>query len=275
MYCKHCGRETDSHDVFCIHCGKRVNPTCDVSKNNKYKEFVNACTFRALSKSGVYLIGDLGIGFVIINEKNQKLVVDTVFEDVIIQDRENVDSILVKKKGKWGLINPFTGETICEFIYDDIAQVPDCFGQKDGEIIVYTNDLCGKIDCDGNIILPIIYDEISSFGRVKYQGLWGVVRNGEQMIPCDYIRLCGSASFDDLWDFQPSQYKNGKWGVINGHDGEIILEFEYDEIKFIESNDFYYIMRKDNKWGGIRLHDITIPCEYSLEEIRNKLNYFL
>lgn len=273
MYCKYCGKETDKDCIFCWYCGKRVNPTSVVFKN-KYKEVIDAYTVTECSKSGHYLIGDLGFGFVILNKNNKKLVVDTLFEDVITEGRESVDSILVKKNGKWGLINPITGATICNFIYDDISQIGDELDNGDGEIVVYSNGLCGKIDCDGNINLPIIYDEISTCGRVKYHGLWGIVKNGVQIIPCEYIKLCGSFSLDDIWEAHPSQYKNGKWGVINGNNGEIFLEFEYDEIKFIAANDFYYIMRKGNKWGGIRLHDVKIPCEYSLNEISEKLNFF-
>lgn len=270
MDCKHCGKG-NGENVFCWHCGKRVNPTS--AGFDKYgKEVINAYLVPACSKSGLYLVGDLGVGFVILNKNNKKLVIDSLFEDIITQGRKNFDSILVKKSGKWGLINPITGVIICDFIYDDISQVGEEDDNGDGEIVVYSNGLCGKIDCNGNIILPIIYDEISSFGRVKYHGLWGVVRNGEQIIPCEYIRLGGSASLDDFWEVQPSLYKNGKWGVINGNDGEIILEFEYDEIEFIEG-DYYYIMRIGDKWGS-KTDKFRFPCEFSLEEIKRATNAY-
>jgi hypothetical protein len=108
MYCKHCGQETSDEEVFCWYCGKRVKPT-SVVFNGAHKEVLNAYTVREYSKSGFYLIGNLGFGFVILNDNNKKLVVDTLFEDIITQGRKNVDSILVKKSGKWGLINPITG----------------------------------------------------------------------------------------------------------------------------------------------------------------------
>lgn len=266
MHCKYCGKETDSNDVFCLHCGKRVNPISGVVFNNRWhNDVINGYTVLEVSNSGEYLIGDLGVGFVILN-KNKKLVIDTLFEDVITQGRENFDSILVKKNGKWGLVNPFTGIIKCDFIYDDISQLYEDF-DGNGDIIVYSNGLCGKIDCDGNIILPIIYDEIRSRDRVKYQGLWGVVRNGEQIIPCEYLKLGGDLYWDDSnfsVGLEPSQYKNGKWGVI-GVNGTTVLEFEFDEIKIVEV--CHYIVRKGDKWGCLCGSEFT-PCEYSLEEAR-------
>lgn len=272
MYCKHCGQETSDEEVFCWYCGKRVNPT-SVVFNRAHKEVINAYTVQIYSKSGFYLIGNLGFGFVILNDNNKKLVVDTLFEDIITEGRGYVDSILVKKNGKWGLINPFTGEILCDFIYDDISQIGEDCEKENGEIIVYSNGLCGKIDCNGNIILPIIYDEIGSYGRVKKQGLWGLLKNGEQIIPCEYNILGGNDILDDFWQWKPSQYKNGKWGVINGNDGEIILEFEYDEIKFIEE-DYYYVMRKGDKWGS-KMGKFRFPCEFSLKEIKQATTAYL
>lgn len=272
MYCKHCGSEIDKTYVFCWHCGKRVNPISAVVFNDhSYNDIINAYTVLIESNSGSYLIGDLGVGFVILDKDNKKLVIDTLFEDVIIQGRENVDSILVKKNSKWGLVNPLTGIKICDFIYDDISQLEEDFENENGEVIVYSNDLCGKIDGDGNIILPIIYDEIRSRGRVKYQGLWGCVRNGEQIIPCEYKELNYDYYYEDL---KPSQYKNGKWGLINLHNGEIFLEFEYDEIKMIDDDIPYLLMRKGDKWGG-KIGGFRFPCEFSLKDIKQAATAYL
>jgi len=237
MYCKHCGKEIGNEKVICCNCGKRLNPK-RADFNDRYKEVINAYTVEEVAKSGMYLIGDLGVGFVILNEKNKKLVIDTMFEDVFTEGREYVDSILVKKNGKWGLINPLTGNIICDFIYDDISQTEeDCY-DGNGVTIVYSNGFCGKIDCYGNIILPIIYDDIISDDRVKYQGLWGVVTTSQRI--------------------------NDEWGILYG--GRIILEFEYDEINYWEDGDCY-VMRKGDKWGS-KTDYFRFPCEFSLKEIK-------
>lgn len=272
MFCKFC-RKDNGDRVFCWNCGKRVNSTS--AGFSKYrKEVIDAYTVATYSKSGHYLIGDLGVGFVILSENNKKLVTDTLFEDVITEGRQDVDSILVKKNGKWGLINPLTGVTVCDFIYDDISQEREEDDNGNGEIVVYSNGLCGKIDSDGKIILPIIYDEIGSFGRVKYQGLWGLVRNGEQIIPCEYITLGGSVIHDDFWEREPSQHKNGKWGAIDLFSGTICLEFEYDEVKFLEDDFSYYIMRKGDKWGS-KIGKFRFPCEFSLKDIKQAATAYI
>lgn len=276
MYCKHCGKEIDKNYVFCWHCRKRVNPISGIVFNDCWhNDVINAYTVLGYSNSGSYLIGNLGVGFVILDKDKKKLVIDTIFEDIIIQGRENVDSVLVKKNGKWGLVNPLKGIIICDFIYDDISMLEEDYDSGKGEITVYSNDLCGKIDGDGNFILPIIYDEIRSRGRVKYQGLWGCVRNGEQIIPCEYIKLGGG---DEWWDpnkyeieNEPSQHKNGKWGVIDA-DGRISLEFEYDEITIMY--DDIYVMRKGDKWGS-KIGDFRFPCEFSLMDIKQAATAYL
>lgn len=272
MYCKHCGKD-NGDNVFCWNCGKRVNSiSAGFSKYGK-KEVINAYTVQKHFHGGDYLIGDLGVGFVILNKNNKKLVIDTIFEDVITEDIESSNYILVKKNGKWGFINPLTGVIVCDFIYDDISLTED-YVNESGEIVVYSNGLCGKIDGDGNIVLPIIYDEIGSCGRVKYQGLWGLIKDGEQIIPCEYIKLCGSILTDDYWQIEPSQYKNGKWGVINGIYGEIILEFEYDEVKLLEDDLIYYVMRKGDKWGG-KVREFSFPCEFSLKDIMQTIKAYI
>lgn len=276
MYCKHCGKEIDKNYVFCWHCRKRVNPISGVVFNDCWhNDVINAYTVLGYSNSGSYLIGNLGVGFVILDKDKKKLVIDTIFEDIIIQGRENVDSVLVKKNGKWGLVNPLKGIIICDFIYDDISMLEEDYDSGKGEITVYSDDLCGKIDGDGNIILPIIYDEIRSRGRVKYQGLWGCVRNGEQIIPCEYIKLGGG---DEWWEpnkygieNEPSQHKNGKWGVIDA-DGRISLEFEYDEIKIMY--DDIFVMRKGDKWG-CKIGNFRFPCEFSLRDIKQAATAYL
>ena len=272
-YCRQCGEEIDDYDIFCRNCGRRVNPI-SAGFSELGKEVINAYTVQAYFHDDYYLIGDLGVGFVILNKNNKKLVIDTLFEDVITKDIDYPNYILVKKNGKWGLINPLTGVIVCDFIYDDISLTEgyDVYGNH--EIVVYSNGLCGKIDSDGKIVLPIIYDEIGSCGRVKYQGLWGLVKDGKQTIPCEYIKLCGNILTDDFWEIEPSQYKNGKWGVINGNSSEIILEFEYDEVKLLESDFVYHTMRKDDKWGG-KVGGFRFPCEFSLEDIRQAIEAYI
>lgn len=254
MYCLHCFKEINDDSLYCQYCGTKVYPINNTN-SGKHNESIDIKFI--LSSIGYFIDGNKSAGFVILNKNN-------VFEDVCTEDSQYFDSILVKKNGKWGLINPSTGIILCDFIYDKFKLLEDC-DKDNGEIVVYSNGLCGEIDRDGNIILPIIYNEIGSCGRVKYQGLWGCVRNGEQIIPCEYIKLGGGENWGEYSknELEPSQYKNGKWGVIDAN-GRIILEFEYDEIKVVY--DFIYKIRKGDKWGCLCNSEFT-PCDYSLEEI--------
>ena len=194
MYCMHCGEKIDDDSLYCQYCGKKVNPIINTT-DGKYNWIINTNTIIVESKSGEYLLGgNNSIGFVILNKNNRMLVIDTLFEDVFTHGREFVDSVLVKKDGKWGLINPLTGKLICDFIYDKISQTEDDYNNGSGEITVYSNGLCGRIDSEGKVIVPIIYEEISSYGMVKSKGgLWGVFENGQEIEPCKF-------SFNELFE---------------------------------------------------------------------------
>lgn len=194
MYCKHCDRIIDDDSLYCQYCGNKVTPISVVFNSHKYNEIINTYTVLVESRSGEYILGgNKSSGYLILNKQNRKPITDTIFEDVFCHGREFVDSVLVKKGGKWGLINPLTGVTICDFIYDDIYQTEEDYNKGNGEIIVYYSGLCGKIDSEGNIIIPILYEEISSYGMVKSNGFWGIVEKGEQTVPCIY-------TFDELFD---------------------------------------------------------------------------
>lgn len=61
---------------------------------------------------------------------------------------------------------------------------------------------------------------------------------------------------------KPSQ-KNGKWGLADGN-GNVIIQFEYDEIKFAKNGNFN--IRKKEKWGiANKTGVVIIPCEYDEE----------
>lgn len=271
MFCKYCGEKIDDDSLFCQYCGRRIVSTNIIARNQSLINKENQVIEK--SKSGEYLLeGNSAIGYRILNKQTLSPICNIIYEDVFCQGMECFDSILVKSEGKWGLINPMNGKLICDFTFDKFNQTNEQF--NNGYFTVYKNDFCGEIDGNGNLSLPIIYDEIADDGMVKYKGLWGVVRNKVQIIPCEYISLgggvfgfggeCYSAGFP------PSQHKSGKWGVIDIYTGKIVMEFEYDEI--IHGDD-YYQMRKGDKWGSWKMGEFRFPCEYTLEEIEKK-RYF-
>lgn len=226
MYCKYCGEVITDDSLFCQYCGRTLKPINIISRNKslnkktkeelitiimrkdyterkhtkkiqelkqelaKYKNHNDVSTENMImvkSKGGeYYLSGDKNSGYRIIDSQNKAPTIDTLFQDVFCHSREFVDSVLVKKDSKWGLINPISGEIICDYIYDDISQLEEDYNTGSGAIIVYSNGLCGKIDCEGKVIIPIKYDEILSNGKVKYKGHWGIVEDGIEIVPCEY-----------------------------------------------------------------------------------------
>lgn len=266
MNCKHCGNIINDDSNFCKYCGKPITPT-NFTESKLYKEIINLGIRDTIY--GKYIIaGDNKTGFIILNIANNMPVFNSSFQE-LYWNRGNDDGferLWVKKNGKWGYVNASTGIILCDFIFDHIWETLN--PQYDDAFIVSSNDLCGSVDYEGNVKLPIVYDDILSVGRVKYQGLWGVVREGKQIIPCEYLYLCGELSDFGYDGFGPSQYKNGKWGVINIYNGEIILEFEFDEIRHYGGA--YYEMRKGEKWGAFLEGKLIYQCEFTLEEIQNK-----
>ena len=231
MFCKYCGEKIDDDALFCQYCGRRIVSTNIIARNqslnsktkdelitiilrkdrterkhtkliqelkqelSKAKNIDNANNMVLVeTKNGKYILeGNKSIGYRFLNPSNHNPLIDTIFQDVFTHDRELVDSVLVKKDGRWGLINPLKGTMICDFIYDDISQTEDDVNNGKGEITVYSNGLCGRIDSNGKVIVPLVYEEIGSYGMVKSKGLWGIFENGQEIVPCSY-------SFEELFN---------------------------------------------------------------------------
>jgi len=87
-------------------------------------------------------------------------------------------------------------------------------------------DRSGIADMEGNIVLPAIYDSISSFSEglaiAKCDGKYGVVdRSGVVRVPFDY---------SILWDFSeglaPAACGDGRWGFIDVN-GTPVVDFQF------------------------------------------------
>ncbi len=62
--------------------------------------------------------------------------------------------------------------------------------------------------------------------------------------------------------------KNGKWGVINIYNGEIILEFEFDEINHYRGD--YYETRKVDKWGAFNKENSYTHANLHWRKLKRK-----
>ena len=261
MNCPKCNNENLSAANYCTECGTALFKVCDKcgAKTSLNSKFCPGCGYQypALDLRVEYykrkmdfydeiLIGKCKDGkFVLVKDRQiyKFLSVDSLkptipyeFEDIgRFEELDWCNSIIAKKDGLWGLINPLSGQIICDFKYEDYDLVY-LQGSYDvnGTVLLKENGKWGKVDVEyGQVLLPFIYDEIygsdldfsgyNEFDLLKYNGYWGVVADGKQLIPFEYIKL-GYRVYD-RWGYispqyglnddsiPPSQHKNGKWGT--------------------------------------------------------------
>lgn len=175
---------------------------------------------------------------------------------------------VVKKNGKWGLINT-KGKVVADFIYEDffIPQVHLFFNdiataKKDG--------LWGFLSKKGKNITPFVYEAVRSsylddpqfistfsdgMAVVKKNGKWGAIdTKGNEKIPFVYDFI---SSFDSE---AAVVQQDGKRGYINKN-GEIIIPVIYDEIKWIECG--LRPVKKNGLWGFLNeKNEIVVPMMY-------------
>ena len=291
--CDNCGKQNYWATKFCSECGSQF-PAYDL-RVEYYKRRLNFYDEIMIgeSRSGKYVVVKERQKFKLLNISNLKQTISYEFEDIgRFAELNSFNFVIVKKDGLWGLINPMSGKIILDFKYEDYILVYfEGSYDTDGTVLIKEKGKWGKVDGDsGQIILPCIYDEIyenalyeynyNNFDLLKYDGFWGVVADGKQIIPFDYIKLGYRVnnSFGYLYDFETnddyniplSQYKNGKWGIINIYSGEILLKPEYDDIRSLGNNTCK--VSKDEKWGVINDHnyEIVLACEYEQIEIFSK-----
>lgn len=166
------------------------------------------------------------------------------------------------------------------------------------------NEMYGYIDCNGNEIIPCIYDDANDFRNgiaiVKLKDKWGAINEeGVEKIPFIYdyleydlyggkeiIARQGDTRFilnkdGSIINFFNKSYigsnnmvrvrENDETNKIVNSDGKELISSEqlakYDEFQFTFSG---LLVAKNNKWGLIDKDGIeTIPCIY--EEIKDFL----
>ena len=181
-------------------------------------------------------------------------------EKITIQDKAVFP---VKVSGKWGFIDN-TGTIVIEPVYDYIYfdkyeyydNIPDDFAIKINEnlyfsahddlIVVLKDGKWGYIDCDGTVILDLIYDFADSFS----EGFAYIGKDFKDRIKYYYINTYGrkisSKGFDEAFPFNEGLACIGvlendemKYGFINT-DGEIVIEPKNIDILYdLESASYY------------------------------------
>lgn len=175
----------------------------------------------------------------------------------------------IKVADKWGIINR-KGEVVLEpkydrqYVKDRIEALRENYVEKrliytyqvklqkfifeDGEMIKYVvGDRVGFTDKDGNVIIPIKYENAFGFTQglsaVKLGGRWGFIDPKDNVvIPFRY---------QDAYPFfedRAAVKLNGKWGFID-ITGKMVIENKYDFV--FSFNEMRALVVKDGKYGFV------------------------
>jgi len=132
-------------------------------------------------------------------------------------------------------------------------------------IVVKKNNLYGAVDKNGEIKIPLIYEnKFTQFPPfiVQKEGKFGLVdRENKTLIPFEYDDIKKDKLNEDV-KYRIKQ--NGLWGVID-NDFNLILPPKYEDIELnpFQANKNYAIVAKDFYWGLIdRNEKFIIPAEY-------------
>lgn len=141
--------------------------------------------------------------------------------------------------GKWGFINE-NYETVIDPIYDDIWYAVD------GKAVVMKDSLCGLINKDNKLLMPIKYDYIRIFsekiavGRINKQShIYNMKTNKLRIINCETAVL---------WDNKLLIMADSNEKVCLYHiDKDSLQQTEYDDIVmprasiYLDDNNMYFV----------------------------------
>lgn len=175
---------------------------------------------------------------------------------------------VVKKNGKWGLVNT-KGEVLADCIYEDFF-IPDVKLFYENRVAAKQNGLWGFLNEKGESVSSFVFVAVGSahleapqfistfqggMAVVKKDGKWGAIdSNGIEKIPFIYDYLSSFIAESAI------AQKDGKWGYINKNGAEVI-PLVYDEIKWFEIG--LCPVKKDGFWGFLNERgEVVVPTMY-------------
>ena len=175
----------------------------------------------------------------------------------------------------------------------DILQFPERYeGARqfvNNRAAVQKNKKWGYIDKEGNVIIPFLYDWVSSFGEYGFDESVAIVKEGIDKDRLPMFTPCKSGLINDKGELITPWYgfifpiekklsmvnngtifknvgtslsysQDGKWGCIDRR-GKEIINCQYDLMYPFRDNITF--VRKNGKWGCINEKGKEIiPCEY-------------
>ena len=193
----------------------------------------------------------------IIDEDGNELI-PPVYENLNYHP-QYTDLIHAEKGGKKGYIN-FRNETVMPFSFDNINIVHYVKNGK-SEIIARfcKKGKYGFIDFDKNVLIPAEYEDAGFYndgrGSVKRGDKWGVVdNNNTTVVDFQYRRIWAEDEIQRLYVTYYYVEENGKKGVVDIHNGKVLIPPIYDEFIFSRSNSDFIGIKKDGKMGYLDLN---------------------
>ena len=211
-----------------------IEPTYDetiIIPNETKAIFI--CTYDVNYENGTYKTK-------VLNDKKEEIL--SGFETV--QALENYDEnnnlwyeadvLLVKKDGKYGLIN-YKGNELLKCEYNSITTVKgiknSLITEKDGKL--------GLVDDIGNIVIPNEYKSIKPLGNKYEEGF--IVGNEKYGVINWDKSVALETKYEDITYTYADNYiakQNGKFGILN-LSGETKLDFVYKTLIYRKDVDFY------------------------------------
>lgn len=146
--------------------------------------------------------------------------------------------ILIKSKGKWGLLNQ-KGETIIPIAYDNIFDIDKT---NDKIFYVKNNDKVGLVNIEGQEVVPPIYDNIRRFNddyfELSLNQKYGLATTEKVIFPTIYT-LLGSFTRGKIWERYLD--KENKYITARRDNQDVILDslgYEYEPNVKIPAFDF-------------------------------------
>lgn len=195
-----------------------------------------------------------------VTDYNGKVLIPEKYDDIgIFEVHENVSYSVVRKKGRYGLINHLD-EMILPVEYDFIQR-----RRWFNYLITKNNGLQGLYSKNGKEIFqkkyeqidPCHYDEDERF-IVKQNNLFGVIDINENVIiPFEYQEISNWVEYGPKEHFVT---KNGKKGLVS-RDGEIVIPTQYDEV-FVDNSKLIKV-KNNGLYGTVDWNNKIIhPIKY-------------
>ena len=179
-----------------------------------------------------------------------------------------------KKNGKYGLID-INAKEVTDPIYDEISAVP----YKEGMFVVRVDDKKGVINLNGITVIDVEYENITIDNyydvNTKYQTTGFIVckteengyrygyinYKGDVILKTEYTEIERVTEIEDSKNIYLIAYKDGQAGLLRNN--KIILNYEYEEIKYNSYNDVFLVKRNSKQGITDREGNIKIDTKYS------------